>query len=137
MMRFAGIFARVGSLGNVTQKGNWSAFVLGATLGVVWTPCAGPVLASVLTLVALQKEIYVAMILLFSYALGAGLPMLAIAYGGQYLTDKVNMLNKYTRLLQQIFGLIIILLAVVIYFNYDIKVYSLLLKYFPSFNPKF
>ncbi len=137
MIRFNNVFAKVGSMGDPTRKGNWSGFILGMTLGVVWTPCAGPVLASVLTLVALQKELSVAMILLFAYAVGAGIPMLLIAYGSQYFSSKITGVAKYSRLLQQIFGVIIILLAIAIYFNYDTKIYMLFLKYLPSFNPKF
>ena len=67
-------------LGNT---GNFSALLLGMTLGLVWTPCAGPVLASILTLIALQKDLLAAAILLLFYSLGVGVPMLIIAYGGQ------------------------------------------------------
>ncbi len=137
MLRFNNIFAKAGTLGDPTRRGNWSGFILGMTLGIVWAPCAGPVLASILTLVALQKELSVAGILLFAYAVGAGVPMLLIAYGGQYLSTRITAVAKYSRLLQQIFGIIIILLSVAIYFNYDTKLYSLFLNYCPSSNPKF
>ncbi len=137
MLRFNKLFVRVGALGKAAKRGNLSGFILGMTLGVVWTPCAGPVLASVLTLVALQKDLSVAGILLFAYALGAGVPMLLIAYSGQYLSNKITAVAKYSRLLQQIFGIIILLLSIAIYFNYDIKLYSLFLKYCPSSNLKF
>ncbi len=137
MLRFNSIFAKVGSLGDPTKRSNWSGFILGMTLGIIWAPCAGPVLASVLVLVALQKELSMAGILLFAYAVGVGIPMLFISYGSQYLSTKITAIAKYSRLLQQIFGVIIILLCFALYFNYDVKVYSLFLKYFPSFNPKF
>ena len=119
-------------LGN---KGNFSALLLGMTLGLVWTPCAGPVLASILTLIALQKDLLAAGILLLFYSLGAGVPMFIIAYGGQYISEKVLTISKYSILLQQIFGVLIIILAVLMYFNYDTKFYSLLFQYFPSLNP--
>ena len=137
MLRFNSFFTKLGTLGNPNKKGNGSGFVLGMALGIIWTPCAGPVLASVLTLVALQKELSVAFILLIAYALGAGVPMLILAYAGQYLSNQIATVAKYTRLLQQIFGVIIILLAGAIYFNYDIKIYATLLKYWPSLNPRF
>ena len=136
MIRFNRFFAKVGTLSNPTNRGNWSGFILGITLGIVWAPCAGPVLASVLTLVALQKDLTIATILLFAYAIGAGIPMLLIAYGGQYLSNKITSIAKYSGLLQKIFGLIIITLSFALYFNYDTKIYSLFLNYFPSFNPK-
>lgn len=119
-------------LGN---KGNFSALLLGMTLGLVWTPCAGPVLASILTLIALQKDLLAAAILLLFYSSGAAVPMLIIAYGGQYVGEKVSVISKYSVLLQQIFGALIILLAVAMYFNYDTKLYSLIFQYFPSLNP--
>jgi cytochrome c-type biogenesis protein len=45
------------SAGNATpRQGNIGGFVLGTTLGLVWTPCAGPVLGSILTIVATSKD---------------------------------------------------------------------------------
>jgi len=120
-------------LGN---KGNFSALLLGMTLGLVWTPCAGPVLASILTLIALQKDLLAAGILLLFYSLGVGVPMIIIAYGGQYISSEVAFVSKYSVVLQKIFGVIIILLAVATYFNYDIQFYSFIFQYFPSLNPK-
>ena len=136
MSKFNDLFIKIGTLTSPTRQSSISGFILGMALGIIWTPCSGPVLASVLTLVALQKELSVAAILLFAYSIGAGIPMLIIAYGGQYLSNKITSIAKYSTLLQQIFGMIIIFLAVAIYFNYDIKIYSVLLQYFPSLNPK-
>ena len=120
-------------LGNT---GNFSALILGMTLGLVWTPCAGPVLASILTLIALQKDLVAAAILLLFYSLGVGVPMIIIAYGGQYISEKVQVISKYSVLLQQIFGVIIILLAIAMFFNFDTKLYSFIFQYFPGLNPQ-
>ena len=120
-------------LGNT---GNFSALILGMTLGLVWTPCAGPVLASILTLIALQKDLVAAAILLLFYSLGVGVPMIIIAYGGQYISEKVQVVSKYSVLLQQIFGVIIILLAIAMLFNFDTKLYSFIFQYFPGLNPQ-
>ncbi len=49
-------------------------FVLGTTLGLVWTPCAGPVLGSILTVVATSKDTAWASTLLVVYAIGAATP---------------------------------------------------------------
>jgi cytochrome c biogenesis protein CcdA/thiol-disulfide isomerase/thioredoxin len=58
-------------------------FLFGATLGLVFVPCAGPVLATV-TVVAANEDVGLRAILLtLFYALGAAIPMLAIAYGGR------------------------------------------------------
>jgi cytochrome c biogenesis protein CcdA/thiol-disulfide isomerase/thioredoxin len=96
-----------------------SGFLLGITLGAVWTPCAGPVLGSILTLVAAKQNLNQAAVLLFAFAIGAGIPMLLIAYGGQYAITKVRSLSKYTILLQRVFGVIIILAAIGFVTHFD------------------
>jgi cytochrome c biogenesis protein CcdA/thiol-disulfide isomerase/thioredoxin len=58
-------------------------FVLGASLGLVFVPCAGPVLAAV-TVIAAKREVGLDGVLLtLAYAAGAALPILAIALLGQ------------------------------------------------------
>jgi cytochrome c biogenesis protein CcdA/thiol-disulfide isomerase/thioredoxin len=58
-------------------------FLLGASLGLVFVPCAGPVLAAV-TVIAANREVGLdGFLLTLAYATGAALPMLAIALAGQ------------------------------------------------------
>src|SRR5262245_61594123 len=58
-------------------------FFLGASLGLVFVPCAGPVLAAV-TVIAANRDVRLDGVLLtLAYATGAALPMLAIAFAGQ------------------------------------------------------
>src|SRR5258708_4569810 len=59
-------------------RGNISGFVLGAALGLVWTPCAGPVLGSILTIVATSDDTAWASALFVVYSVGVAIPMLAI-----------------------------------------------------------
>jgi len=132
MTRFNGIIGAANKAGESLGRGNLSGFVLGAIIGIIWAPCAGPILASILTLVALQSDLGQAGVLLTAYAIGAGLPMLAIAYGGQALTTGIKKVARYSARIQQIFGLILILLAAAIYFQYDTVIQAKLLAYFPS-----
>ncbi len=135
-LKLTPLISKVSVRAGLGTQGNISAMILGMTLGLVWTPCAGPVLASILTLIALQKDLLAATILLLAYSFGVGVPMIIIAFGGQYISEKIKIISKYSALFQQIFGIIIILLAVAMYFNYDIKIYSLFFQYFPVLNPK-
>ncbi|MEO8066036.1 MAG: cytochrome c biogenesis CcdA family protein [Candidatus Doudnabacteria bacterium] len=128
---------RANQIGAKAGSGNWGGFVLGLVLGIVWTPCAGPVLGSILTLVATQTDLARAGILLTAYAIGAGLPMLIIAYGGQLVTTKVRAFAKYTNIIQKAFGFLILALAVAMYFKYDILLQTKILQFYPSLNPKF
>ena len=58
-------------------------FFLGASLGLVFVPCAGPVLAAV-TVIAARREVGLdGLLLTLSYAAGAAVPMLAVALAGQ------------------------------------------------------
>jgi cytochrome c biogenesis protein CcdA len=110
---------RVGS-----GSGNAGGFVLGMSLGAVWTPCAGPVLASILLLVVKAQELQWSALLLALYAVGAAIPMLAIIYGGQFVTQRVRIVARHAHRLQQVFGALVVLTALAIYFQYDVLAYA-------------
>ena len=113
------------------QSGNVGGFVLGTTLGLVWTPCAGPVLASILTVIATAPHIEWAALLLIVYAVGAAVPMLAIAYGGQFVTTRVRSIARVSHRLQQGFGAVIMIFAGATYLQYD----TLITAWFSEFYP--
>lgn len=136
MVHLNPLINRAGQVGQQNTSGNWSGLLIGIIIGIVWAPCAGPILGSILTLIALKNNIDQASVLLIAYAIGAGIPMLAIAYGGQALTTKVKSIAKYSHVLQQIFGVILLLLAISIYFQYDIVIQAKLLAALPNFSEK-
>jgi cytochrome c biogenesis protein CcdA len=127
-------FSRAPSAG-AGEAGPWSGFILGATLGAVWTPCAGPVLGTVLTLVASNRNILQAVGLLIAYAIGAGAPMLLIAYGGQAAITRVRALSRYAEPIQRVFGALIIVVAVGLYFGFDLTIQTYLLNNYPWLFP--
>jgi cytochrome c biogenesis protein CcdA len=112
--------------------GNIGGFVLGTTLGLVWTPCAGPVLGSILTVVATSNDTAWASALLVVYAIGAAIPMLAIAYGGQAVTTRVRSIAKISPKLQQGFGVVVIAFAIASYFQYDTLIVAWLTAFYPN-----
>jgi cytochrome c-type biogenesis protein len=115
-----------------SRQGNLGGFVLGTTLGLVWTPCAGPVLGSILTLVATSSSTGWASLLLVVYAIGAAIPMLAIAYGGQTVTARVRSIAKISPRLQQGFGVVVIAFAVASWFQYDTLIVAWLTSFYPN-----
>lgn len=119
MTPFGGAIDRVAGVGERSGNGLAGGFVLGMTLGVVWTPCAGPVLASILALVAKAQDLQRATALLAVFAAGAAIPMLAIAYGGQFATTHVRRIARHTPRLQQAFGVLVVATAAAMYFQYD------------------
>jgi cytochrome c biogenesis protein CcdA/thiol-disulfide isomerase/thioredoxin len=58
-------------------------FLLGASLGLVFTPCAGPVIGAVATLAATRSFSLDAVVITLAYALGAGLVLLGFALAGR------------------------------------------------------
>jgi cytochrome c biogenesis protein CcdA len=60
-----------------------SAALLGAVLGLVWSPCSGPLLASALTLVASEGGAGRGALILGLFGLGAAIPLVAVAYASR------------------------------------------------------
>lgn len=106
--------------------------LLGAALGFVWTPCAGPVLASILTLIATSHDIATSSTLLATYALGAAIPMLAIAYGGQAVTTRIRSFARLAPQLRQAFGVIVIAVAAATWLHYDTIAVAWLANLYPN-----
>ncbi len=132
---FEWLSIRLGGFGGsavASRQGLIGGFVLGTTLGLVWTPCAGPVLGSILTVVATSKDTAWASLLLVVYAVGAALPMLAIAYGGQAVTTRVRSIARVAPKLQQAFGIVVIAFAALSYFQYDTLIVSWLTGFYPN-----
>nr|WP_271502501.1 cytochrome c biogenesis protein CcdA [Bradyrhizobium sp. CCBAU 11357] len=122
----------LGNTGATQREGALGGLILGTTLGLVWTPCAGPVLGSILTLVATSRNLGWAGTLLVAYAIGAAIPMLAIAYGGQAATTRVRSLARISPRLQQGFGMVVIGFAVAAYFQYDTLIVAWLTGFYPT-----
>ncbi|WP_453965556.1 cytochrome c biogenesis CcdA family protein [Bradyrhizobium elkanii] len=122
-----------GGLGRAApSQGLFGGFVLGSTLGLVWTPCAGPVLGSILTIVATSKDTAWASLQLVTYAIGAAIPMLAIAYGGQAVTTRVRSMARIAPRLQQGFGVVIVAFAALSYLQYDTLIVAWLTQFYPN-----
>jgi cytochrome c biogenesis protein CcdA/thiol-disulfide isomerase/thioredoxin len=120
--------------GNNRKEGSGflPGFITGLSLGLVWAPCAGPILASVTALAATSQVSFAAVIVVISYAIGSGIPLLAIAYGGRSLIQKVPFLSKNLGKVQKVFGVIMILTAVLIALNIDVLVTSWLTQRLPE-----
>jgi cytochrome c biogenesis protein CcdA len=131
-IRINGLIHGSSAANTPSRQGNIGAFVLGTTLGLVWTPCAGPVLGSILTIVATSKDTAWASTLLVVYAIGAAIPMLAIAYGGQAVTTRIRSIARISPKLQQGFGVVVIGFAIASYFQYDTLIVAWLTAFYPN-----
>ena len=112
--------------------GLWSEFWIGTQLGLLWTPCAGPALGSILVLAAVKHEVLGSLALLTVYGLGAGIPLLVIAYSSRYISNSWRRLLPYTGKLQRIGGILIAGTAIAILLGWDVEVQLWLAPWFPK-----
>jgi cytochrome c biogenesis protein CcdA len=130
------VWARLrGTAADAVPKGgqdSGGAFVLGLSLGAVWTPCAGPVLASILALVVQAHDPARAARLVGLYALGAALPMLALIHGGQAIVGRVRGIARHAVALQRAFGVLVLASAAAIWFQVDTQIAAHVPSIFPT-----
>lgn len=111
-------YLRTGTPGYVTSLG------LGFVFAVGWTPCVGPFLASVLVLAAQAGTLGAGVALLAVYALGLGVPFLAVAAGFDRLRPLIKGLGPHLGLIERVAGLLLAALGVVVFFNWLVLVNS-------------
>lgn len=88
------------------------AVPVGMAFGFAWTPCVGPVLAAVLTLAATEGDAGRGALLLFTYALGLGLPFLASALLLTLAFDSMAWLRRYSRPITALSGVFLVIMGV-------------------------
>ena len=93
------------------------AFVLGLGLGVLYVPCAGPVLAAITVAGATGNIGSGTVALTVSFAVGAALPLLLFALAGRRIAERVQAFQRHTKAIRTGGGVIVILLAIALAFN--------------------
>jgi cytochrome c biogenesis protein CcdA/thiol-disulfide isomerase/thioredoxin len=116
------------------SSGFLGGIILGLSLGLIWTPCVGPIIASIITLAATNTVNLQSIFIVLAYSLGTGLPMLLITYTGRRLLEKNTWLLENTQKIQRGFGIVMILIAFAIYFNFDRSFQTYILEKFPQYG---
>ena len=98
----------------VGRGGRWSGLLLGASLGLVWIPCVGPLLSAVLATVAAEGRLATGVVLLLVYSAGFALPMLAVGYGSQALRQRVRAVAAHPVAVRWGSGLVLVLFGALI-----------------------
>jgi cytochrome c biogenesis protein CcdA/thiol-disulfide isomerase/thioredoxin len=94
-----------------------SGFGLGLALGVLYVPCAGPVLAAIVIAGATGTIGLPTVALTLSFAVGAALPLLFFAVAGRRVAERVAAFRQRQREIRFAAGIVTILLAVALVFN--------------------
>jgi cytochrome c biogenesis protein CcdA/thiol-disulfide isomerase/thioredoxin len=93
-------------------EGFAGGLAIGAGLGVVWSPCAGPILSAVTVLAARNRVGADAVALAVAYAIGAALPLLGLAVLGQRATSRMAGLRAHAPTIRRATGAVLVLAAV-------------------------
>jgi cytochrome c biogenesis protein CcdA/thiol-disulfide isomerase/thioredoxin len=94
-----------------------NGFGLGLALGVLYVPCAGPVLAAIVVAGATARIGVDTVVLTCAFAAGAALPLLFFALAGQRVAHRVNAFRRRQRQIRVAAGIVTILLAVALVFD--------------------
>jgi cytochrome c biogenesis protein CcdA/thiol-disulfide isomerase/thioredoxin len=87
-----------------------AGLITGVGLGLVWTPCAGPILGAITSLAVTAPGSLATLFLVVAYSIGAGLPLLAIAMGGRAALARLHM-RSASAWASRAFGIIVLVTA--------------------------
>lgn len=95
----------------------FGAFFVGMVFAFAWTPCIGPILASVLTLAGAQKSVGRGILLLAVYSLGLAIPFVLAGIGISWLMGFFGKLKRHYRIIQIVSGVLLIIIGFIIIFG--------------------
>jgi cytochrome c biogenesis protein CcdA/thiol-disulfide isomerase/thioredoxin len=115
-------------------EGFWSGTAVGASLGLVYAPCAGPILAGVITVSASQSFNSGRLAVALSYGIGSAVVLYFLMLGGRRV---VAPLARRGAGLQIAMGAVMVVVALAMLRSYDVKFQNTIASDLPSFlvNP--
>ncbi|MGA3363181.1 MAG: cytochrome c biogenesis protein CcdA, partial [Solirubrobacteraceae bacterium] len=121
-------FSRLGP--RTKGDGFASGLLVGGALGFVYTPCAGPILATVITVSAASGR---AVVVGIAYAIGTGLMLLALALGGRRVLDRLRGSGRAV-IVQRSLGVVMVATAIVLATMLDVKLNQWIANNIPKVN---
>jgi cytochrome c biogenesis protein CcdA/thiol-disulfide isomerase/thioredoxin len=129
--RLSRVAARLGARpASASGDGFRSGLLVGGSLGLVYAPCAGPILAGVITVSASQPFTAGRLAVALAYGLGSALVLYVLMLGGRRLTAP---LTRRGGALQMAMGAVMVLVAVAMLNDYDLRFQSAIAKDLPGF----
>ena len=90
------------------------SLVAGVAFGAGWTPCVGPVLASILLYAGTAGSMQQGTVLLAAYSLGLGIPFLAAAFALDRFLTRLHGIKRWLRPLELLSGALLVIVGVVL-----------------------
>ena len=101
----------------VKEMNPLSAFLLGFTFSFGWTPCIGPILATVLIMASSSSNVLTANLLIIIYTIGFILPFIIVSVFYSKLFTRIDMMKNYMGVIKKVCGGILIISGLVMTFN--------------------
>jgi cytochrome c-type biogenesis protein len=120
--------------GGKENGGYWGGFVTGLTIGIVWAPCTGPIMSSVITLAASSGTNAMSVFITLAYVIGTAFPMAILMLGGQTLFNKLSFFKHNGKRIQQVFAVLILVAALFIFTGLDRAFQTAFLDAFPGYE---
>jgi cytochrome c-type biogenesis protein len=124
-LKFLGLEKRVKSPKKVTSW--FSSILMGMAFAAGWTPCFGPVLASILVFAGTSATVSRGVLLLFIYSVGMAIPFLLTALFINVFMKWLARAEKFLKYMPYISGIILVIFGVLIFFDKMMSISSLLL----------
>lgn len=105
---------------------SFGSIIMGISFAAGWTPCAGPILGSILLLSSNQDTVFQGTFLLAIYSLGLAVPFIFTAYGIGYFSKLLFKLRKHLSYISIFSGLLMIIMGILMVANKLGKVASFL-----------
>jgi cytochrome c-type biogenesis protein len=107
VLRAPGLYREVRFHPELGRLGPFAAPIAGAAFGLGWTPCIGPVLASVLAVSSTERGVGQGAALLLVYTAGFGVPFLALGLGFSQLAGAVAFVRRRSAVITAVSAVIL------------------------------
>ncbi len=114
-----------------SKVGYISTFFIGMAFAFGWSPCLGPILSGILGIAAMKEHVSQGMVLLSVYSLGLGLPFFLTAIATNYSIGVFKRIKRHMRLVEIVSGIFLIIIGVLILFDFFTILSSYTDKWFP------
>jgi cytochrome c-type biogenesis protein len=105
------------------------SYLVGVAFSAGWTPCIGPILASILMIAATEETLNHGIFLLLAYSMGLAIPFLLSALALHRFLVAFNRFKKHIRLFEIATGIFLIVIGVMVYGNYLTKISTLFARF--------
>ena len=113
--------SRLGRFGPKTRgTGFWSGLGVGAALGFVCAPCAGPILAAVTSVSASSGANARVVLVAISYTVGLSAVLLVYAFAGRAVIDRIRRVGRGNTI-NRALGVVLLATGVLMVFNVDVR----------------